>query len=57
MNILRKINEWELYQDPFTKLYAVSNQDEVSLWFDHYEYEYLIWLPDHEFVEACSEHI
>jgi len=55
MTTLRKVNEFELYQDNFTRLYAVSDDSDVSLWFDHYTAEELLNASSIDFIKECSE--
>ena len=52
---IRKVNQFELYQDNFTRLYAVSDDSDVSLWMDHYNAEYLLNASYTDFIKGCSE--
>lgn len=52
---LRTVNQFELYQDDFTRLYAVSDNSDVSLWFDHYTAEELLNASYIDFIKGCSQ--
>ena len=57
INVLRQVNEYQLYIHGLMNMYAVSNKSNVSLWFDNYTKDDLMMLNDNEFVEECREMI
>jgi hypothetical protein len=54
INVLRQVNEYQLYIHELTNMYAVSDDNNVSLWFDSFTKDELIELNDNDFVILCK---
>ena len=55
MNYLRQVDEYILFYEPLQRMYAVTNDIDVSFWFDVYTKDELIHLSKEEFIEQCKE--
>ena len=55
INVLRQVNEYQLYIHGLMNIYAVSDKENVSLWFDNYTKDELMLLSDREFIKECKE--
>ncbi len=55
MKVIKQVKQYQLYKDEFTGMYSVSDNDNVSLWFDVYTKDELIMLNDNEFIFECKE--
>ena len=55
MEVIRQVGLYQLYFEPLQRMYAVSDGDEVSLWFDVYTKDELMELSDKEFVAEIKE--
>ncbi len=55
MRIIRQVGEFQLYFEPLQRMYAVSDMNEVSLWFDSYTKDELLELSDEDFVEEIVD--
>ena len=57
INVLRQVNEYQLYIHGLMNVYAVSDNNNTSLWFDNHTKNDLMMLNDDEFVQECEEMI
>ncbi len=55
MKVIKQVKQYQLYKDEFTGMYSVSDNDNVSLWFDVYTKDELIMLNDNDFIFECRE--
>ena len=55
MEIIKQVNQYQLYKCELTNLFAVSNNYNVSLWFDKYTRDELLYLTDKEFIKECVD--
>ena len=53
-NIIRQVEEFALYYNMEENRYAVSNESEVSEWFDSYTRDELLELSDEDFMLECD---
>lgn len=53
--IIRQVEEFALYYSLEENKYAVSNETEVSEWFDLYTRDELMDLSDEDFVRECKD--
>tara|TARA_R110002153_G_scaffold12284_2_gene46149 strand:+ start:198 stop:380 length:183 start_codon:yes stop_codon:yes gene_type:complete len=53
MEIIKQVNKYQLYKHELTNLFAVSDDNNVSLWFDKYTKDELIYMNDKEFIKEC----
>lgn len=53
-NVIRQVEEFALYYNTEEKKYAVSNETEVSEWFDCYTRDELLALNDEDFMLECD---
>ena len=55
MKIIKQVNQFELYKHELTNLFAVSDNENVSLWFDKYTKDELLHMNDKEFIKECID--
>jgi len=55
MEIIKQVNQYQLYKCELTNLFAVSNNYNVSLWFDKYTRDELLYLTDKDFIKECVD--
>lgn len=55
MEIIKQVNKYQLYKHELTNLFAVSDNDNVSLWFDKYTKDELLCMNDKEFIKECID--
>ena len=53
MEIIKQVNQYQLYKCELTNLFAVSNNENVSLWFDKYTKNELLYITDKDFIKEC----
>jgi hypothetical protein len=57
MNIIRKVDNFELQYEPLQRMYLVTDGSDYSYWFDSYTKDNLIKLSNFKFKKKCEEMI
>ena len=55
MKIIKQVNQYQLYKCELSNLFAVSDNNNVSLWFDKYTKDQILYMNDNEFIKECTD--
>jgi len=53
--IIRQVDKYILYYEPLQRMYSVTDEVDVSVWFDSYTKDELVNMTDEEFITECED--